>query len=273
MSLSPEDEALLSGAREGLEPTRDDRRRIRAGVAAQLGLVATVTAASAGASSASSVVGLSSAAATTTALGAAGGAGTGAAAAALTTTTGVTVAKALGSLLFLAALGGGALYFSRDEPPASAPSAAKTVTAPSTSVEDRGVAPTPPILAEPLAAATAESSAPVVATAPAAPKHSSKVAPAEPAEGALTVETRLVSDARTAARAGDSSRALALLEQHARRFPGGVLAEERDAERAVLLCTSGRTGEGRTRAARFFRDYPKSALGANVRARCDVNPR
>lgn len=270
MSLSPEDEALLSGAREGLEPTRDDRRRIRAGVAAQLGLVATVTAASAGASSASSVVGLSSAAATTTALGAAGGAGTGAAAAALTTTTGVAVAKALGSLLFLAALGGGALYFSRDEPPTSAPSAPPSATS-----APVGVAPPLPILAESPAGATAEPAAPTVPIAPIAPKHaaSSKGAIAEPAEGALTVETRLVSDARTAARAGDSSRALALLEQHARRFPGGVLAEERDAERAVLLCTSGRTGEGRTRAARFFRDYPKSALGANVRARCDVNPR
>lgn len=85
---------------------------------------------------------------------------------------------------------------------------------------------------------------------------------------ALVEETRLLREANAATRAGDPVRALTLLEEHARRFPRGVLGEERDAERVLALCAAGRTAEARGAAQRFLGARPGSALAGRVRSSC-----
>jgi hypothetical protein len=91
--------------------------------------------------------------------------------------------------------------------------------------------------------------------------------PATPAD-ALAEETRLLRDADAATRAGDAPRALALLAEHARRFPRGVLGEERDAETVLALCAAGRTSEARAAAQRFLAARPGSPLAGRVRSSC-----
>ena len=57
---------------------------------------------------------------------------------------------------------------------------------------------------------------------------------------------------------GSAADALAALEVHAREFPDGRLAEERDALRIHALASSGRREEAATRARAFRATYPSS---------------
>ena len=135
----------------------------------------------------------------------------------------------------------------------------------------------------PVVAKTASNSErePAPATAPEplasgtpAPKVSvpSAVAPTTPPTAATPVsiaeETRLVRGAETALRQGNSAEALALLAEHARRFPQGVLAEEREGERAIATCTSASPEARAAAAARFRRSHPGSAMLPRVAAAC-----
>ncbi len=266
MSLNPNDRALLEAGREGLEPSLDDRKRLRGAIAAQIGIAATISAASAGATA------TSAAAATVATAGAGVASGSGGAAAG---TAVVAVVKGLAALVLLA--GAGALGYRAMHSPAPATEVAHAQTA----VAAPPSAIVPPIvntveMPAPNVVPAEIASAPVVATSAMstassvvrAPSPSAKSSPAEAPVGTLSQETHLVADARAAMRSGDASRALTLLEEHARRFPGGVLSEEREAERVAALCAAGRGDEARMRAARFSRDYPRSALGAKVRAAC-----
>lgn len=56
----------------------------------------------------------------------------------------------------------------------------------------------------------------------------------------------------------DPARALVLTEEHRRRFPRGLLAEERDAIRISALAALGRTEEARREAESFSKDHPDS---------------
>jgi len=84
----------------------------------------------------------------------------------------------------------------------------------------------------------------------------------------LDVEIALVRDARAALRGGDAPRALALLDEHTRRFPRGALAEDCDAERIHALCALGRSPEARTLATRFLTAHPASPHAPSIRASC-----
>ena len=75
-------------------------------------------------------------------------------------------------------------------------------------------------------------------------------------------------DARSALRSGGAARTLALLDEHARRFPRGALAEDCDAERIFALCALGRDGEARSLASRFLTGHPASPHAPSVRASC-----
>ncbi len=55
----------------------------------------------------------------------------------------------------------------------------------------------------------------------------------------LAEETGLLRDADQALRAGNAQRALALLDEHAARYPNGVLEPERSAERMIARCKLG----------------------------------
>jgi hypothetical protein len=74
-------------------------------------------------------------------------------------------------------------------------------------------------------------------------------------------------------RSGDPRRALDLLDEHARTFPNGILAEERSVERVSALCTLGRVAEAREEATRFLRATPDSPLAESVRSSCGAPER
>jgi outer membrane protein assembly factor BamD (BamD/ComL family) len=69
-------------------------------------------------------------------------------------------------------------------------------------------------------------------------------------------------------RQGDPNAALARLAEHASRYPGGALREEREGIRVVALCRAGREAEGKAAAERFLARSPRSALATRIRAAC-----
>lgn len=94
-------------------------------------------------------------------------------------------------------------------------------------------------------------------------------APVEPELGStLAAENRLVAKARAALVEAKPEQALARLDEHARRFPDGVLSEEREALRAVALCEAGRDADGDAAAHAFLREHPQAALAERVRSAC-----
>jgi hypothetical protein len=93
--------------------------------------------------------------------------------------------------------------------------------------------------------------------------------PAEPTPGStLADENRLLARARAALIDAEPERALARLDEQARRFPDGVLSEERQALRAVALCEAGRDADGDAAANAFLREHPQAALAQRVRSAC-----
>jgi outer membrane protein assembly factor BamD (BamD/ComL family) len=81
-------------------------------------------------------------------------------------------------------------------------------------------------------------------------------------------EARLLRDADASLRAGDTAGATRWLDEHARLFPHGVLAEERDVQRVFVLCAAGQTDAARAEAGRFLVSYPQSLLAGRVRTSC-----
>jgi hypothetical protein len=94
------------------------------------------------------------------------------------------------------------------------------------------------------------------------------VEPAPAPRSTLAEETRILSQARGDLIDGKPEQALVRLGDHARRFPDGMLAEERQALRAVALCEAGRDAEGQTAARSFLREHPHAALAQRVRSAC-----
>jgi hypothetical protein len=119
---------------------------------------------------------------------------------------------------------------------------------------------------------------PVPASPPAAPASEPKARPAseQPApprtrragtkQEAYDAELELMRSAHTAYAAHDFGNALVLVGEHARRFPGGLLAEEREALRVRCLVGSGRASEARRAAAAFATRFPRSVLLPRVQA-------
>jgi hypothetical protein len=68
-------------------------------------------------------------------------------------------------------------------------------------------------------------------------------------------------------RAGRVSVALKTLDEHRRRFPSGILTEERCAARAQALCALGRQREAQ---AELDRLAPRSLAAARARQICDA---
>jgi RNA polymerase sigma-70 factor (ECF subfamily) len=89
----------------------------------------------------------------------------------------------------------------------------------------------------------------------------------------LAEETRLLHAAQRELSQKNTSAALALLDEHASRFPGGALAEERTAGRVLALCDLGRTAEARLAADAFVRRSPQSPLVPRLRGSCASEPR
>ncbi|HEY8925157.1 MAG TPA: hypothetical protein VIU64_12305 [Polyangia bacterium] len=77
-------------------------------------------------------------------------------------------------------------------------------------------------------------------------------------------ELRLLRRARAAVAGGDFEGALRPIGEHARRFPDGTLAEEREALRVKSLSNLGQTEEARRAASAFQRRFPNSVLSRVV---------
>jgi hypothetical protein len=114
-----------------------------------------------------------------------------------------------------------------------------------------------------LGASAPQSANPVPAqTTPAAVSSSWK------ASSSLEQEAELLRGAHQALKKGDVDQALALLDEHAARFPGGALEPERLAERVLALCRAGRTSMARAAADSFLAAHAEGPLAARVRASC-----
>ena len=72
-------------------------------------------------------------------------------------------------------------------------------------------------------------------------------------------ESLMVSRAHDALLQGAPDRALALAADHARAYPKGALAQEREVIAIEALVAQGRSTEARSRAASFRSAYPSSA--------------
>jgi hypothetical protein len=81
-------------------------------------------------------------------------------------------------------------------------------------------------------------------------------------------EIDLVRGAQQRLNRGEPQAALALLAEHAQKFPSGVLWEEREASRVFALCQMGNAAGARALADAFVRRAPKSPFVDRVRAAC-----
>lgn len=262
-----ESEQLFRSAKRGLSPSHGDRERVRARVAAKLG-AAVVGAGVAGALASTTS---NAAGATAAAAGAAGG-GTAAVA-----TKGVTLALIAKIVAPILVVGAGVVAAPRIAARIAAPSAPSAITvaaAPASPIVPRAATPTvlptaaaPPV-PEPLP--TIDISA-LPALAPAAAPARASSSPASPSaasSAALSAEEALlVGEIDTALRSGDSATALRLSAEHERRFPRGVLSEEREGARVVARCMSGATAT--SGATAFLAAHPRSPMRARILAACE----
>ena len=89
-------------------------------------------------------------------------------------------------------------------------------------------------------------------------------APSSSPDVALAAERALIERARMALARGQSGAALEAVDAHAKGYPRGRLAEEREAIAVQALVQGGRTADARARADRFRATYPNSVFGAAV---------
>lgn len=161
----------------------------------------------------------------------------------------------------IAAIGSGIAARSIENRRSTAPTTAPFGTlavpnAPATAFEHGAVSDPSPSAASPPTASPARTQLPLPGAVPARPV---------PAAAAEETEIDLLRDAR-ASLATAPSRALAIAERHATRFPSGVLAEEREVIAIEALVRLGRRAEARARADRFFVLHPSSAYRPRIDA-------
>ncbi len=253
-----ESKALFVSARGAMTPTKEDRERVRARLAAKLGAAAVGAGAATAAKTAS--------AASTTKATATAGAGAVVAkggAAALATKLAVPVAIAVA---VASAAGAKTMVDARRPAKAATPT---VIVAPSVVA-----AVTPAPIAAPEAPSFAVDALP--SAAPSAPKPQARTATSPPpapedrrdseAERAAREEAALVSRMNAELRAGHHATAAKLAAEHERRFPNGLLAEEREGARVLARCaTAGREGSG---AEAFLAAHPRSPMRERILATC-----
>jgi hypothetical protein len=81
-------------------------------------------------------------------------------------------------------------------------------------------------------------------------------------------ELGLVSSMQLALRSGNAARALALANEHARRFPSGTLSQEREGARAIARCQLAEPAARASMQSAFEARYPGSPYAARVKAAC-----
>lgn len=230
--LNPETRRLVELARRARTPGEDAKLRIAERLAVPLaaGLAATTATATAKATSAA------------------------AAAKAGSFSLGAKVA----ALVALGAVGAAVVVSQAVSPPNPQPVPAQ-VAAPSTPVAPSASAPARP--PEPLAL---EPPAPAAPRKPNQPPSTTSSGPG----AALAAEAALLHQAQAAWRAGQSSQALALANQHAQRFPRSQLANERDVLRVLSMCKLGQARNAKQVAARLLKNAKGSPWYQSVAESC-----
>lgn len=146
-----------------------------------------------------------------------------------------------------------------------APAVPATSAPPPPAIEPPPAAEPAPTLATPPARLT---KAPAVArrvTTPAAPvAERAEELPKAAVSGALAAEQSLLDPARAALARGDGAAALSRLALHERRFPAGLLSQEREAMAVRALVLTGARAEAERRAASFRSRFPGSLLGPTI---------
>jgi hypothetical protein len=137
----------------------------------------------------------------------------------------------------------------------SAPTATPTATAPERAPAG-SLASTPVTFETPPPAAVA----PSLQTSKPSPSSSHAAEPAQ--------ELPLVRRMQQALRSGNPGQALALAAEHARSFPNGTLAEEREGVRAVAKCQLAAPGARAPIFAAFTARFSSSPYVARVKAAC-----
>jgi hypothetical protein len=107
---------------------------------------------------------------------------------------------------------------------------------------------------------------------PAAPEPTTRSAPSSRAAAPRSIqeELELIRGAQRLLNRNDPRAALAMLNEHARRFPSGTLWEEREASRVFALCKLGNAAAARAGAEAFVRRSPHSPFVDRVRAACQA---
>jgi hypothetical protein len=136
-------------------------------------------------------------------------------------------------------------------------------------------APAPAVFKVPAIASEAAKSAPTPAVDPVAPATLVETRAPEPrgagarrSSDRLAEEIAILSRAETELHAGRPASALEVLGEHRRKFPNGVLAQERIAARIHALCALGRTSEAESELARLERLSPGSPQEDRAREAC-----
>jgi hypothetical protein len=93
-----------------------------------------------------------------------------------------------------------------------------------------------------------------------------KTALAAPAEDTLSQELVLLTCATSQLSSGQATAALVVLDEHQRRFPHGILSDERNAAKGRALCSLHRFDEGHAALALLATGTP---FAARVREECD----
>ena len=141
-------------------------------------------------------------------------------------------------------------------------------------VQSPTVVVTPPSAAlsgEPQAPVTSSSAvvpAPIERVDEMRPARPPKIDPAPAASpssaGTYALELAVLEPARAAVARGDHASALRAIGNHERRFPAGILREEREALRVKALSGLGKDDEARKAAERFRERFPRSVLAPSL---------
>jgi hypothetical protein len=169
------------------------------------------------------------------------------------TSANVTIAKVTAAILAMGVAGAGLFVMLRTETPPATPAATAAVASPLATPE-RPVDPVPESapLAVPLAQPSDEK------RAPAAPRSADN----------LAEEVALLSQASADLHAGRPAAALAVLDEHRRKFPHGALVQERTSARVQALCALGWMSDAQAELARLSRMAPNSPHLARARKAC-----
>jgi hypothetical protein len=116
-------------------------------------------------------------------------------------------------------------------------------------------------------ASLSSASAPVEQVSNSAPPEASVVS-ARRAHDHLAQEVAILSRATSDLHAGRPASALKSLAEHQRKFPKGLLSQERQAARAQALCALGRTRDAELELGRLTKSSPQSPNAARAREVC-----